>query len=709
MASPADIQTTPPPADEPASPAGGRVRDVGVAIVLLVGVALIFGQSATFEFINYDDQEYVFENPIVRRGLTWDGFRWAWTTGHAANWHPLTWLSHLLDVELFGLWAGGHHLTSVALHAANAVLLFTLLRRLAGRFWPAAFVAAWFAWHPLRAESVAWVAERKDVLSTFFGLLSLLAYERYVRRERSGRWFVACLIALAASLASKAMFVTMPFLMLLLDVWPLQRFAGLDAARRRSTAVALALEKLPVFGVVLIIAIATFVSQSDGGAVMLRSEIDAPHRVMNAAVSAMRYVGMLLVPVDLAPYYPHPYARDGRGMPVILVVVAAIALLAISVVAVAVRRRAPFVGVGWFWFLGMLAPVIGLVQVGSQALADRYTYVPGIGLGIAVAWSADAVTRRSRVARSIVVAVAGVALLAYGVAAHRQVSYWHDSVSLMRRGAEAVPDSFVAHNNLGAALDAGGDFAAAEASYRAALGLSPKHAGANTNLASLLIKTGRADEATPFIEAAIRYEPTFAPAYVARADQHLARGEAEPAYADYAQAIRLKPSEKRAYHNYALALAERGQYDRAKRLWRDALAIDPEYENALNGLGRTLLLTGETDDAYALLRRAIAMNSKNASARYALAWSMATNADPAHRDPRAAATFAREAIALEPGNPIYVDTFAAALAAAGRFDEAAKVADAAAQMAGVDARLADAIRARADGYREKKPYLSSTR
>ena len=696
-----------PPAD-PAS-AGGRVRFVAAAFALVAGVALIFGQSAAFEFVNYDDQEYVYENPIVRRGLTWAGFRWAWTTGHAANWHPLTWLSHMLDVELFGLWAGGHHLTSIALHAINSVLLLAFLSRMTRRFWPAAFVAAWFAWHPLRAESVAWVAERKDVLSTCFGLLSLLAYERYVRRDRAGRWFVASLLALAASLASKAMFVTMPCLMLLLDVWPLRRFDGPDAPARRARARSLALEKLPAFAVVAAIAIATFVSQSDGGAVMLRAEIDAPHRALNAIVSVMRYVGMQFAPVDLAPYYPHPYARGGGGVPIGLVLASALSLAALTAFAIGALRRGPFIAVGWLWFLGTLVPVIGLIQVGNQGLADRYTYVPGIGLGIVVAFSIDAIVRRHRFPRALVGTVAGIVLAAYGVAAHRQVSYWHDSIALMRRGAEAVPTSFVAHNNLGAALDAAGDRIAAERSYREALRLAPAHAGANINLASLLIKTGRADEATPLIEAALRADPGFAPAYIARGDQHLTRGEADAAFADYERAIRLRPSEKRAYHNYAFALAERSEFARAVRLWRAALAIDPDYENAIDGLGRTLLITGDTGEAYALLGRAIAMDAKNASARYVLAWSMATNADATRRDPRAAADLARQAIAIEPGNPLNYDAFAAALAAGGRFADAAKVADAAAAMLDAGTPLAGAIHARADGYRAGRPFVASPR
>ena len=690
----------PPPLKHTSS----RQRDVAISLALVVGVALIYGQSYAFAFVNYDDQDYVYENPIVRGGLTWRAVRWAFTTGHAANWHPLTWISHCIDVSLFGLWPGGHHLVAVGIHAANAVLLFAFLRLATSRIWPCTFVAAIFAFHPLRAESVAWVAERKDVLSTAFALIALIAYAVHSRRARAGLPYVATLVALACSLMSKGTFVTMPFVMLLLDVWPLRRIDCFDAATRMARGRALLLEKIPVFGVVLLASIATFTFQADAGAVMASSQIPLGPRLMNATVSVVRYLRMTVAPYGLASYYPHPYSIRGGSISIAAVIGAATLILAISAVALAMFRARPYLAVGWFWFGGTLVPVIGIVQVGNQALADRYTYVPGIGLAIAVVWLAADVATRSRATRVWIVSLGVAALLVLGVVAHRQVGFWRDSQTLMQRGADVVPDSFVSHNNLGIVLDARGDLVAAEREYRRALAIYSENPGANNNLASLLLHSNRADEAKTFIDRTIAADPRFAPGYVTRAEWLSARGERDAAFADYELAVKLKPGEKRAWHNYALALALAGRYDDAANRWREAIAIDPDYVAALDGYGRALMMIGETRAAYAALERAIALKPDDDSTRYVLAWSLATNAAPTLRDARRAVAIA--SAIRDRRNPAYVDALAAALASAGDFDNAATIADRAATLAADEPQLAADIRARAALYRAGRPFMS---
>jgi len=415
--------------------------DIAVALALAAAAAapyLVAGVSRSF--VNLDDDLYVYGNPHVSAGLTWAGVRWAFTAFQASNWHPLTWLSHMLDVSLFGLAAYGHHLTNILLHALATALLFTALRRLTGAIWPSAFVAALFGVHPLHVESVAWVAERKDVLSGVIFALVLLAYERFARRGSRGRMLPVALL-LALGLAAKPMLVTVPFLLLLLDFWPLGRLrpaaGGPVPGRPRVPWARLLAEKTPLLLLAAASSVVTYAAQEAGGSVARLGCFPPAVRLANAAVSVVVYLNNVFWPTDLSVFYPLPL----QALPPWMVAGAALALAAVSAAVLAALRRRGYLAVGWFWFLGMLVPVIGIVQVGEQMRADRYLYLPLTGLGVLVAWGLPELLRgwrRGGVALGVA-AVAGLALLG-GVAAERARD-WRDAPTLFSRALAVTPNN----------------------------------------------------------------------------------------------------------------------------------------------------------------------------------------------------------------------------------------------------------------------------
>ena len=460
---------------------------IAVCGVLLVLVAGVFGQTARHPFVNYDDDQYVFENAHVAGGLTADGLAWAFTRSHASNWHPLTWVSHMADCEIYGLGhPGGHHLTSVALHAATAILLFLLLLEMTAELWPSAFVAALFAVHPLHVESVAWVSERKDVLSGLFFVLTLAAYARYVRRP-SVRRYLVMLGAFWLALLSKPMVVTLPLVLLLLDYWPLRRImtgtSGKEArfrTERMSQVRRLVLEKIPLVVLGLTVAAVTYLVQ--GTARQSMPELTLPARAGNALVSYVSYLGKFVYPVRLAVFYPHP----GTALPLWQVVTASLVLCGISAGVFAWGRRQPYLLVGWLWYLGMLVPVIGLVQVGYQAMADRYTYLPQIGIYMMLAWGAVHLAGASPVRRRACAVAACIVVALLSVRAWRQTSYWRDSEALWMHALASTSRNYEAHHHLGKALAARGESDAAIAQYRLALEIRPDFVEAHNNLANVL-------------------------------------------------------------------------------------------------------------------------------------------------------------------------------------------------------------------------------
>jgi tetratricopeptide (TPR) repeat protein len=458
---------------------GGDRRFRLAAFALAVVVLAVYGQTARHGFLNYDDNMYVSGNPVVGLGLSWAGLAWSFGF-HAGNWHPLTWLSHMFDVQLFGNWAGGHHLVSAVLHATNAVLLLALLRGLTGAFWRSAAVAALFAVHPLRVESVAWVAERKDVLSALFWLLTMLAYLRYVRHPVRGR-YLAVVALFAAGLAVKPMLVTLPCALLILDWWPLNRF-------RRSGAGSLIVEKIPLLAFAAASIMVTWQAQTTGITRSLRPEL--PTRLANAAISTVLYLRDLVWPADLAVLYPYPLA----GFPWQPAAAALTVVVIISAAAILTRKNRPFLAAGWFWYLGTIVPVIGLVQVGAQSRADRYTYLPLVGVVFAVVWLTDDLWPRRKTPRRVLACLLAAVLLALS-STLIQAGHWRDTLTLMRHADRVTTNNYVVKNVIGAELLAAGRVDEAVRILEETVRISPDLYDAHYNLGNALYRLGRYREA----------------------------------------------------------------------------------------------------------------------------------------------------------------------------------------------------------------------
>jgi hypothetical protein len=527
-------------------------RDALIGVVLAAIVLATFGQVVGFDFINYDDPDYVTANPYVRAGLTRAGLAWALTTSHASNWHPVTWLSHMLDCEVWGLRPGGHHLTSVVLHAGSSLLLFAVLRGMTASVWPSAAVAWLFALHPLHVESVAWVAERKDVLSTFFWMLTVLAYWRYVRRPGIARYLLVMLL-LALGLMAKPMLVSVPFVLLLLDVWPLGRLSpSVGAGASSGRALRPVLEKIPLLCVVAASSLVTLAVGLRGGAMAAFDTLPLSSRLGNATVSSVLYLRKTVLPVDLGLFYPRASFSGGQ------VAGAALIVIVVSATVLRLGRERPWLIVGWLWYLVTLLPVIGLVQVGDQAMADRYTYVPLIGPFIMVAWSVKDVMARWPAARAPVGIIAMGLLAICPAITWLQLRHWRSSVTLFTHAAAVIPDNYVAQVQLGNALAEQGRFAEAIDRYRAALRVKPDLAEAHGNLGALLAQEGRLDEAIAEYAEALRLNPNLADAHNNLGVALAAQGQVELAIRHYAEALRLNPNHQTARDNLARALAARG-------------------------------------------------------------------------------------------------------------------------------------------------------
>ncbi len=522
---------------------------------LAVAVALVFGQTVRHAFVNYDDDQYVYENAHVAKGLNAQSIEWAFTTTHSANWHPLTWLSHMLDCQMYGLNAGGHHLTNVDLHAAVAILLLLVLWRMTRKLWPSVFVAVVFAIHPLRVESVAWVSERKDILSGLWFMLTLAAYVSYARRPFSLARYSAVVVLFAAGLMTKPMLVTLPFVLLLLDYWPLGRLSRKDGVRtnirdgntetvsaagptanRTSLLRRPLVEKIPLMALAAASCMATLIAQRE--AVVSLDSIPFVARIGNAIVACVAYMGELFWPAGLAVFYPHP----GSDLPIWKVVVAVLILTGITMAAVVWRRRCPYVLVGWLWYLGMLVPVIGLVQVGRQSMADRYTYLPQIGLCIAIAWGVTELIAASPYRRSVCAVLSVLVVVGLMGCAWHDAAYWRDGESLWRRALECTSSNAVAHYGLGVALQRSGQADEAMAEYRKALEIKPGYAEAANNLALLLQQCGRYQDAKAYYQQALAAEPNYADVHVNFGGLLTHLGEIDEAIVQYKQGIAANPN-----------------------------------------------------------------------------------------------------------------------------------------------------------------------
>jgi hypothetical protein len=520
-------------------------NELFIAFGLVAVTLAVYAQVISHQFIILDDNRYIRENPIVNRGLTLAGIAWAFTTFHAANWHPLTWLSHMLDSQIFGLNAGGHLLVNALIHASNTLLLFVFLRRVTGAKWQSAIVAALFALHPLHVESVAWAAERKDTLSTFFGLLSLVAYARYVETPSWKRYALVA-VALALGLMAKPMLVTWPFVLLLLDYWPLRRFQWQRATGTEGfvrALVPLVREKLPLFCLAAASMVMTFIAQSHGGAVRTFVQVPVSLRLSNAVVSYAKYLFLTVWPSDLAVYYP--FSRT--GVPVWQLACAIMLLAVITTFAFRQARERPYLLMGWLWFVGTLVPVIGLVQVGGAAMADRYHYVPSIGLFVAFVFGLSDLACAFCIHRTAmgVLTVAALSILACLTAV--QTGRWRNSATLFQYTASLTPDNRMIENNLGTILGESGRYDEAAAHFAKALRTKPdfleviSDADIRENLGLLLARQGKAAEAMEQLNEALRLNPNSAEAHTTLGVVLLRLGKAEESIPHFSAAIQLKP------------------------------------------------------------------------------------------------------------------------------------------------------------------------
>ncbi len=660
-----------------------------VSLFLVAITWLVFGQTLGHDFVNFDDHVYVYDNPLITKGLTVDGAISAFTHSHARNWHPLTTISHMLDCHLYGLKAGGHHFTNVLLHTVAVLLLFAVLRDMTGAFWRSAFVAALFAIHPLHVESVAWIAERKDVLSAVFFMLTLGAYVRYVRAPSIGR-YVTVAVLFALGLMSKPMLVTLPFVLLLLDYWPLHRFEKPSSAKpknksrswldRQSILRQSILEKIPLLALSAGSCVATLLAQSQRTGSI--DQLPFIWRVNNAFVSYVTYLWEMFWPARLAVFYPHPNNR----LPVWEILLAIAFLAAATVIALLLRKKRPYILTGWFWYLGMLVPVIGFVQVGEQAHADRYTYLPQIGLYLLVAWTAADLTALWRRRREFLVIGAAVTIAVLSYRASIQTSYWKNSEDLWTHALSVTSNNDVAHNNLGFLFLRRGELDQAISQFQAALNIRSSNAAAHYNLGAALIHNNLGNA-------------------LAR------KGLSDEAIGHYQEAVRLRTDYADAHYNFGSVLLQKGRIDEAITHWQKALAIQPYDGDVHTSLGNAFLQKGLVKEAISHYQQALEIAPQDVLAQNNLAWILATSSDSSIRDGAKAVALAEKAVQLSSGkNPNFFRTLAASYAESGRFSEAVAAAQRSMEMAVVQDNhgLANALGREIALYRAGAPLRETS-
>jgi len=609
---------------------------------LVVYAALTLAAIVAYEpvrhndFVDYDDTTYITNNPQVKSGITMQTIAWAFTSNCGENWHPLTWLSHILDWQLFGGNAGGHHLVNLFFHIINTLLLFWVLHRMTGALWRSGFVAAAFALHPLHVESVAWIAERKDVLSGMFWLLTMAAYLRYVRRP-GVIWYVITILVFVLGLMAKPMLVTLPFVLLLLDWWPLGRLKRggaindkgpvgqpVSAAAHRYTVWRLIGEKIPLFVLSGLSSVITMLIEAKGAGYSL-GELSLKFRLANAVVSYYKYIGKIFWPSRLAVLYPYMENKLPLGQAWVM----AGLLLAVSVIIIYVAQRRRYLAVGWLWFLGTLAPVIGLVQVGIQSMADRYTYIPATGIFIMVAWGAKDLLAKWRAGRMVLGIAAAAALIAMMLVTRVQLGYWKNSFSLSSRAVSVTENNYMMHNSLGLALSKQGQIEQAIEQYQAALKASPNFERAHYNLAVALAGQGNNDEAQKHYLQALKIKDDMALAYNGLGCLYKTQGNLDKAIEFFKKSLAVKERdigswEYQIINNLADALAMRGKYEEAIGYYHKLIRLRPEdadidFAMLHNNLALTLALQGKLDEAIYHYHQALKFNPNFTLARENLA------------------------------------------------------------------------------------------
>jgi protein O-mannosyl-transferase len=641
-------------------------RTVVICAVLALGTLLLYAPVLSFDFINWDDPQYVIGNFHLHDGLGWRGLSWCFrTTYGGGNWMPLVWLSFMLDYQFRVLNPAAYHASNVLLHMANAVLLFLVLKKMTGTQWRSAMVAALFAWHPVHVESVAWIAERKDVLSTLFWMLTIWAYLGYVGKRSLIRYCLV-LFLFVLGLMAKPMLVTLPFVLLVLDWWPLRRFQSTTAAPANAWR-QLILEKTPMFLLAAGSSLLTVILQSRGGAIPSLAQVPLQSRLLNAVVSYCRYIEKTIWPVDLSVIYPLRNAWSWTE-----IVAAIFFLAAISDVAFRFRKRCPYLMMGWLWFLGTLVPVIGIVQVGAQGMADRYTYIPSIGLFIMICWGAfDLVNSWAGMPKWAPAALSMATLAACGLVTSKQLQYWRDSGTLFSHALEVDPNSRVAMASYGLFLYEKGALPAAIRELRKDVEIFPQDPMGHAFLGDALYSAGEADAAVVEFRAALKSKPSLIEARSDLASILLDKNLPEEAAAECATALHYDPENAGIHYLMGKALGVQGRLDEARQELSEALRLNPQLSDAHYQLALGLAMQHKTTEAIAHYQMALSLQPSMTDALNNLAWILATDSHAEIRNGTEAVRLARRACVLTSDKvPLMLGTLAAACAEAGDFDEA---------------------------------------
>jgi tetratricopeptide (TPR) repeat protein len=585
-----------------------KLRAFALAASLFLLTVCVFLPTLKNDFVNFDDPIYVVENIHVNHGLTWAGLKWALYGTDGGLWLPLTWLSHMVDCQIYGIKPWGHHLTSVLIHGINTTLVFLWLRRMTGAMWKSFVVAAFWGLHPLRVESVAWLAERKDVLSALFWLLTLLVYTEYARNSETNlpakrKFYALTLVFFMLGLMAKPMLVTLPFILLLLDYWPLNRL------NKKEKILWLFFEKFPLVILSGIFSIATFVIQKNEKFVATFSQLSFSERIENAIVAYVRYIGKTFWPENLCVYYP--YSDHWQAG---IVFSAVVLLMFISSVFIWQRRQHPYLLIGWLWFIGTLIPVIGLVQVGKQAIADRYTYIPQIGLLFCIVWGVSALTAKWKWQRHGLSLMSIMAIAICVELTCRQIDFWKNSETLFRHAIAVTEKNALAYNNLGGALLANGQIDEAIENFQKALQVNPNYTEAHYNLGDAFLRRGQIDEAIQQFQKALQIDPKHAKSHADLGIALYQLGRIEEAIEQYRAALEIDPDNTKTHNDFGLALEQAGRMDEAIAQFQKALAIDPQNAEAHFNLGNIFVQTGQFEKAIAYYKRALEINPNDAEA-----------------------------------------------------------------------------------------------
>ena len=693
-------------------------RRYRIALILALAIAAFIAYEPLRhnDFIDYDDDVYVTKNLMVQMGLTHQSVVWAFTKSHASNWHPLTWLSHMLDCQLFGLNPIGHHLTNLLFHIANTLLLFGILKKMTSRIWPSAFVAVAFALHPLHVESVAWVAERKDVLSGFFWMLTIAAYIRYTERPGFSRYLLVFL-AFGLGLMAKPMLVTLPFVLLLLDYWPLQRFhldrPGPNKAQHKSKTVAnaarnskfrsLFIEKTPFLALAGISSIITFVVQQRAMHMETGGDMALNVRIANAIVSYLGYIVKMFYPRHLAVLYPHL----GENLPLWQVIVAFLTLAAISAGVIYMARRRRYLAVGWLWYLGTLVPVIGLVQVGVQAMADRYTYLPAIGIFIILTWGVSELLAKWRYRKITLEIAAGIVLVAILICTRMQLRYWQNNFTLFERTLDVTENNFIMHYNYGNILSGKDRFDEAITYYNKTLQINPQYYNAYNNKGLALLEQDKIDDAIACFDRTLELKPDYNRAHFSMGMAMARLDRLDEAVKYFNRALEKTPYWAEAHYSLAVVYHRQGKLGLAAAQCAEALRLDPGHLKANVSLAYALFELGQTQSAIEHYYRILQLAPDNAPVLNDLAWILVATEDTKFQNTTDAIKFAQRACELtQYQQPDLLDTLAVAYAATGNFTEAIKTAEKALDLADGAGKkdLVQKIKDRIKLYRAGQPY-----